>query len=152
MKRRTIDNESAVSVWTNLRFCLNSGFYAGRPPSTEDLNSRILEMIYQGLKKDVSQDAATNFVRLVNGLSDLSASAFIVAFRSFLLGGCSQINVRQSKKDRSEIDNKDQAFAVIAQALKCPIPDESEIQRASLEIKEPFISQHLGEILDEEKR
>ncbi|MFA6552475.1 MAG: hypothetical protein WCT19_03165 [Candidatus Paceibacterota bacterium] len=152
MKRTTIEHQSAVSVWTNGRFCLTAGFYSGRPPSTEDLNSRILEMVYKGLKKDVSQEAATNFVRLVNGLSDLSASAFIVALRSFLLGGCSQVNIRQSKKDRIEIDNKDQAFAIIARVLKCPMMDESEIQRVSREIKEPFISQHLGEIPDEENR
>ncbi|MFA6295297.1 MAG: hypothetical protein WC666_02635 [Candidatus Paceibacterota bacterium] len=147
-----IDVASAVRSWVNNRFVMRSGFYAGREPSENDLNSRTLEMFYSGLRKDISQEAATNFVRFVNKLHDLSASAFIVAFENFWQAGCTTVDIAQDERDRSRLSGKGkrlemEAFCVMAGSLfGGEKMDESSIISASNRIKHAFIQRHIAEI------
>lgn len=59
------------------------GYYAGRGPCTDDLNDQQLERLYTGLKTEVGDEAARNFVMMVEDLEDMSATAFLWSFMRF---------------------------------------------------------------------
>lgn len=52
-------------------------YYSGRGATMGDLNGKMLEGIYQGIKKDFSTDAAKNFVKMVEDIKVLSATTFL---------------------------------------------------------------------------
>ena len=153
-----LDNlQNLVNNWTQRRFLLDSGYYAGRAPTTSDLNSQILESIYDGLKSEAGGKDATNFVRFVNNLDDLSASSFIVAFEQFCANDCKIVAIKQRKEDRTRItgygdEAEMQAFAVIAEALSGRRRSDDEIKRLSDGIKYEFIRKHHKEIPAKEQR
>ncbi len=139
--------------WTEGKFLFRSGFYAGRPPSLGDLNSKILEMIYLGIKKDVGESEATNFVRFVNSLEDLSASSFIVAMERFWALDCKEPLVHQESRDRARLDDnlygrqlESQALGLLATVLGGRNLDEDKIRSRSMDIKRDFIRNHMTEI------
>ncbi len=141
----------AVGEWTKGKFLMNPGFYAGCPPSLGILNSEMLEEIYQGLKKDVGQEAATNFVRFVNNLRDLSAGVFIEALREFHLRNYQEVQIPGKKEDRVRISGrgtvaKAQVWAVLAQTFSDRSLSEAQITRVSADIKQVFIKKHRNEI------
>lgn len=156
MKTSDMSAAEAVRSWVDGRFVLRSGFYAGRPPSLGDLNSEILEMFYQGILRDVGQEEASNFVRFVNNLSDLSASAFIVAFEQFWVQGCTVVKIGQQSSDRNQLSGYGEALfaegmGLLATTLgRTPMSEEGIIS-ASFPIKQPFIGAHLKEIPEEER-
>src|SRR3989338_2371038 len=82
---KTVDKNPApfVNQWTKGKFNFRASFYTGRDPNSGDLNSSILEDIYQGIRKEFGDQKAKNFARFVATLGDLSASAFIQAFENF---------------------------------------------------------------------
>jgi hypothetical protein len=136
---------------------MRSGFYAGRKPSTGDLNSQILEMFYLGMKRDLGGEAASNFVRFVNNLDDLSASAFIVAFEQFWASGCEDVGVRQEPGDRNRLSGRGhglevEAFGLIGETLFGRPMSEEEIRVASVPIKSSFIRAHESEVPKDERR
>lgn len=144
-----------VGEWTKGKipggFCFDSGYYAGRPPSTSDINTAVLEGFYDGLKKKAGEEAAANFVRFVNALQDMSASSFIVAFEAFFRSGCKVIDIKQRKSDRTRITEhggaaESQAFAVMANALAGRHRSEEEICELSIRVKQEFITKHRKEI------
>lgn len=53
---------NAITVWTGGRMSGRSGYYAGRGPLSSDLNSDLLEQIYQGVKKDIGEAQAKALV------------------------------------------------------------------------------------------
>src|SRR3989338_6949100 len=95
--------DTFVAEWTQRRLCVEPGYYAGRPPSTDDISFRTLEDIYQGLRKDIGDVAAANFVRLVNSLDDMSASAFVAALQKFWAQHCTISFVPQQPADRISV-------------------------------------------------
>ncbi len=150
-------NLRKVHDWTKGRFVMDSGYYAGRGPTQSDLNSPLLEMFYSGIKKDIGTEAAVNFVRFVNNLSDLSASAFIVAFERFAANDCKVVEIAQQKGDDTRLTGhgaalEAQAFAVIASALTGPKRSEAELRLAHENIKCEFIRKHQKEIPTGERR
>ena len=137
-------------------FILDSGYYAGRPPTPSDINTVVLKSFYEGLAQDVGMHAAVNFVRFVNKLDDLSASSFIVAFERFWASDCMAIQVVQDREDRIRVtvhgDVRDaQAFAVVAEALGSRRMSEENRLEASNAIKRDFIQKHLSEIPEGER-
>ena len=145
-----------VCKWTKNSLAMDSGYYAGRPPTPSDLNFKILEALYRGIKEDIGVDAARNFARFVNLLHDLSASAFIVAFEQCCDSGFKAISITQRKEDRTRITSHGgardaQAFAVVAQALCGERKGEDEIRQLSREIKQAFIECYRVEIPEEER-
>ena len=147
--------QNLVHNWTHGRFVMDSGYYAGRAPISSDLNSEILESIYEGLKGKAGGEDATNFVRFVNMLDDLSASSFIVAFEQFCANDCKIVAIKQVKEDRIRItghgkEAEIQAFAIIAEALSGRRRSEDEIKRLSHDIKNEFIKKHRKDIPAEE--
>lgn len=151
-------NEQEVSAsdagyrWVDNRFSMRSGFYAGRPPSTTDLNSTILEMFYKGIKKDVGDEAAANFVRFVNKLKDLSASSFIVAFDRFWASECKTVDISQGANDRMTLSGHGRALEGETIGLIGSMLggggnwSRDELESASWQIKSPFVRAHLSEL------
>ena len=136
--------------WVNGRFSMRSGCYAGRPPSPSDLDSKILEMFYKGLKRDVGVTEANNFVLFVNNLTDLSATSFIVAFERFWASSCQNCCVRQTPGDRMQVSGygatRDaEAILALAGMLGSPVRD-ANIRAVSNDIKRDFIEAHFKEI------
>lgn len=158
MRQSQIDLGPAVGRWTKDRFTMRSGYYAGRGPTSSDLDSSRLEGIYKGLKAEVSPEAATAFVRFVNKLDDLSASSFIVAFERFWRDGCKEIEIKQDRKDRVRCTGRGdvlegEAFCAVAETLfGGGRMSEHQVARASDRIKQQFIRGHRDEIPDDEKR
>ncbi len=135
-----------VLHWTNRQFLMRSGYYAGRGPLYCDLNSKMLEEMYAGLKKDVGKEAASNFACFVNTLEDLSASAFIVAFEAFWENDCKIVKFEQRPEDGDRYESHEEAFGFLAVALTRGAPDERRAKAASWEIKSDFIRNHKKEI------
>lgn len=140
-----------VRNWTSNRFLLRSGFYSGRGIDLSDLNSKILEQFYQGIKSELGQKEASNFVRFVNKLEDLSASAFIVAFEQFWGKGCKTIDIPQESRDRVRLDAEQgpaltvQAFGTVISAM-FGRDDEVNDRWRSESVKSEFVWNHADEI------
>lgn len=88
---------TAVRQWTEGKLNSRSGYYAGRGPKRCDLNEDYLQMLFQGISKDFSPKHADLFVDFVEKLTDLSASAFLVAFEYFFNSGCSNPECYQQR-------------------------------------------------------
>ncbi len=152
---RITDIEERVGVWTKGcvagGFGLNSGYYTGRGPSTSDINTKVLEGIYDGLKAEVSPQAAHNFVRLVDGLKDMSATLFILAFERFYRNGCKVIDTRQDPKDRDDIrtygtEAEAQDFTVFARNFTRDAESQESIEQQSAVLKREFLLNHHHEV------
>lgn len=146
-----LDLKTAVERWTNKRFTFDSNYYAGRGVSLSDLNSAILEKIYDGLKADVGEKAAKNFVRFINNLKDLRAAAFIEAFEQFSRSGCEQVGISKAaqtdKRDAVYGDSRDAlAVALVGSAFMYGKNSLEQIEEASLDIKSEFLDRHRAEI------
>jgi len=156
-RRKTENPLDLAPSWVDGRFVFRSGFYAGRPPSLGDLNSNILEAIYSGIKRDVGEEEGTNFVRFVNNLDDLSASAFIVAFEFFCANDCKRVDFSQKPEDRRRLDGRGrglevEAFGLIGEVMFGRKMSNDEIRSISNSIKSQFILHHQLEIPKDEVR
>ncbi len=133
------------------------GHYAGREPTTTDLNSPLLERFYDAIKVEFGREEAGHFVRFVHHLNDLSMSSFVLAFEVFFCSDCKTIQIEQSASDRIYLDHDDmryeQASVLVAEALAGKVnTDEDQITQKSREIKSPFLRNHLHELLPEEQK
>ena len=63
------------------------GYYSGRGQSEGDLNSNNLEKIHDGLLNSFGAAPASNFVSLVAGVQELSATNFLRALEEFEFAG-----------------------------------------------------------------
>jgi hypothetical protein len=152
MKKEIGNIAEAFERWTESKVLLDSGYYSGSGPSGDYLGSPHLEMIYAGLKIDVGEREAKNFVLFVSSLQDMSPASFIVAFRRFWAGGCKHVSIKQQKGDRFEVASHGQAEALIRSSLaglSCT-EDVSGVLRQSEWVKRDFINAHHTEILSEE--
>lgn len=156
MKPSEMSAADCVRNWVDGTFTLRSGFYSGRGVNAGDLNDRILEMFYQGLKKDFGDDSAANFVRFVNKLNDLSASAFIVAFERFWAHDCTVIDIAQERSDRVQLSaHGDALFAEALGAIAGILSggdklSDEQVRAESFSIKLAFILRHAKEVPAEE--
>lgn len=145
--------DSLVDKWTNRRFLMRSGYYAGRGPNSGDLNSKILESIYQGIKEDIGQEEASNFVRFVNQLDDLSASAFIVAFEQFAAQDGRVVSIEQRAGDGMRLDTHGDALLMQGfGAVMSAMGGQKRSEKDHWNIKGSFIRQHETEIPGDERR
>lgn len=147
----------AAHPWLDGRFVMRSGFYAGRGPMRGDLNEVILEMFYAGILRDVGKKEAKNFVRFVNNLDDLSASAFIVAFERFWSTGCQEVKVEQDPEDGNALSGhgvglQAEALGLIGATMFGRRRSPGQELAESNSIKAQFIAKHLEEIPKDERR
>jgi hypothetical protein len=146
-----INLEEAIPRWTKKAFILRSSYYTGRNPSEGDLNSVMLEGIYNGIKKEVGQKEATNFVKFVENLTDLSASAFIQAFERFWRSDCTNFNQIQPEGSGNQLTGQGdqlltEGFGVLANALSGRRVSPETIRLDSRRIKAPFIAKYKAQL------
>lgn len=139
---------SAISHWTGGRLSPHSGFYAGRGPLRGDLGPDHLDLLFEGIKKDFSPQHAAVFVEFVQNLTDLSASAFLVAFEYFWNSRCSDANgYKQQSGDSVQISAHDDAgrFAEGMCAIFSVLGRKSDPEydlSMSHSIKREFLNRH----------
>lgn len=145
------DISDAVSRWCKGQFILRASYYTGRGVNLGDLNSRYLEMIHRGLKKEVGSREASNFVKFVNNCRDLTASGFIQAFEYFWASGCEDVGVRVGPGTGNKLSGRGnelygEGLALIAAALGGGLQSPEKIERESVSVKEEFLRNHRDEL------
>ena len=137
---------SAVYRWTGGRLSSRSGYYAGRGVMRGDLNESHLQLLWEGINKDFGPQHADNFVHMVSSLTDMSATAFLVAFESFYCSGCALREYRQGSGDGMTLSGRGEGliaegFGAIMSGMMNNTPPEYQ-SMMSEGIKLPFISAH----------
>lgn len=66
-----------VHEYTKNRMSARPEYYSGRGATLSDLDSKLLEMIYQGILKEIGQNAAKELIKMVEDLDVLSATHFL---------------------------------------------------------------------------
>ena len=69
--------EKLKDIIRNNRMSTRPEYYSGRGATTSDLNDQILFGIHKDLKKDFGEDAGNGFVKMIDGIKVLSATAFL---------------------------------------------------------------------------
>ena len=69
--------EKLKDIIRNNRMSTRPEYYSGRGAILCDLDGKILEGIYQGIKKEFGVRAAQNFVKMVDDIKVLSATTFL---------------------------------------------------------------------------
>ena len=83
---KSLDGRSIIGA-TN-KMSLRPEFYSGRGATSSDLNSQILELIYQQVLKQGGEEEAKAFVQFIYEFPVLAATPFLNAFYSFCAMGC----------------------------------------------------------------
>lgn len=83
-----ITGQYIISKYTKSKMSTRPEFYSGRGAVISDLNSEILEYIYEGVLKEKGKEAAKNFVNLVASIDVLSATGFLNIFYAWVNNGC----------------------------------------------------------------
>ncbi len=66
-----------VGTYTKNRMSSRPEYYSGRGAILSDLNSELLEMIHEGIRREIGEKAAKNFVQMVADIDALSATFFL---------------------------------------------------------------------------
>lgn len=69
--------EKLKKIIRSTRMSTSPEFYSGRGATLMDLNSSILEMIYQGINSEYGEEAANNYVKMVKDIEVMSATIFL---------------------------------------------------------------------------
>lgn len=91
-------------------------YYAGRGATTSDLDSRLLELIYCGVKKEFGDEAATNFVQFVYDQVKLAATSFLNNFYTFVANDCKWTPRSHSVADEMDVGPDDGGRLTIGSA------------------------------------
>jgi hypothetical protein len=111
-----------------------------------DLNSDILEMLYGGIRTEIGAEAARNFVLMVENLTDMSATAFLVSFQHYWGNKYRWDDRKQQSGDGVALSGRGQQlhteamFAVLS-ALS-DHRDKGTRDWQSDSIKMPFLARH----------
>jgi hypothetical protein len=73
----------AINKYCDGRLSDRPEYYSGRGVTTSDLGPEHLKMIYDGIVKDFGQEAGDQFLLMIEGLKDLSATNFLNQFFGF---------------------------------------------------------------------
>lgn len=76
-----------VGTYTKNRMSSRPEFYSGRGAILSDLNSELLEMIHEGVRREIGEKAAKNFVQMVADIDVLSATFFLNSLYSLEANG-----------------------------------------------------------------
>lgn len=131
----------AIDAWCDGRLLARSGYYAGRGPKRGDLGPFHLELIYNGIKKDYSDKHAALFLDFVEGLTDLSATAFLVAFEYFFSTGCSDPKCyKQNESDQFQVDGHGaardmQAMCAVFEGMNRNNPELDRMESESIKFE-----------------
>jgi hypothetical protein len=139
-----------VNTWTRGKLSSRAEYYAGRGVNRGDLNEQHLEMIYQGVLEYAGSEAAGRFVLFVEGLENMSATAFVGAFYDFFYSKFTKTERKQTFADNLAITGRSEDAGValtfgmmelLHKAERNPgYEDEQKMQ--SLMLKAPFLAAH----------
>lgn len=120
-------------ILSNSGIVPSPGFYAGRGATLSDLNSKKLNKVADGIKKQYGEEAHSSFVAMVWEMKILSATAFITNVYILARSGW-KFNKKNITNKDSHFERNDQALAVIAAVLckknKNDIGHTDEIRKA----------------------
>ena len=135
-KLRQIIRENKMSV--------RPEFYSGRGAILCDLNGDQLEGIYQGVKKEYGDKAASNFVKMVNNIQVMSATTFLQELYNLCGNGWKYIKkkthasgIAVQKGKNGEYDQSSAAHGIIG-----IFSAMSENRDETAAIKSYFLSRH----------
>lgn len=86
-----------VESYTKGRMSGRPEYYSGRGAILSDLNSELLEAIFQGIKKEIGDDAAESFVGMVASIDRLSATFFLNSLYALEANGWKWVLAGDSK-------------------------------------------------------
>jgi hypothetical protein len=66
-----------IHAYTDGRLSSRPEYYSGRGVNRGDLNASHIKMVYDGVLKELGEDAAKAFVEMLRELKDLSATGFL---------------------------------------------------------------------------
>ncbi len=155
-KKSQINVSERFAQWTRgaapgPSLTLDRDYYLGRMTES-DVNGKTLEQIYAGLRAEVGNNAAKNFVLLVNGMEDFHTPLFIDAFVTFWQSGCKLTSLEQRSSDRDDPRFSSggaaeaQFFAVFANAISGEKKNAVAVARHAERVKGRFIQNHQREL------
>ena len=83
MPKTPMTPREIVHIYTKRKMSTRPEFYSARGAIACDLNSPILEMIFKGVKAEIGEDAAKQFIQMVADIDVLSATHFLNTFYVF---------------------------------------------------------------------
>lgn len=132
--------------WSNGRLCSRPGYYAGRGPLACDLNSDILDDLWKGIQENVGDEAARNFVMMVESLSDMSATAFLVSFQHYWSNKWRWDDRKQQPGDGVALSGRgEELYTEGMFAVMTALTDKRDRQSKdwqSESIRRPFLARH----------
>jgi hypothetical protein len=111
-------------------------FYSGRGANLGDLNSEIIDLIYQGFITHFNQQKADEYVKFVANIKCASATSFLINLRIFYETGST--NVVEQNTDVSRDNYELSAFYTLFSLMNNG-PDQS------FQILSPFLKTHLSD-------
>lgn len=112
-------------------------FYSGRGANLGDLNSKILNLIYQGFITHFNQQKADEYVKLVANIKCASATSFLINLRNFYETGSTNVVEQNTDISRNAYevsavctflslmnDRPDQSFQILSPFLQIYLSDD----------------------------
>jgi hypothetical protein len=99
-------------------------FYSGRGATLSDLNSTILQKIHDGIVESFGEEAAKEYVQLVDEIEVMSATSFLVALYSLAWGGW-KFDHTMVSKDGTYVDSEGSAWGTLLSGLSRGNRDDS---------------------------
>lgn len=91
------------------------GYYAGRGATITDLKPEYLIIFHDKIKKEVSKDAALNFIKMVKNIKCASATNFLISL--YRLENNSWKYDNNNDENSDYIENKGQAIGLVVEKL-----------------------------------
>ena len=147
----TISGEELIIKYGKGRLSPRPEYYSGRGATLSDLNSDMLEMVYEGVKAEAGDEAAKQFVQLVADFDKLSATAFLNDFYGFWYRGCVHVSRKHSTMDELDVGPDDGHREVVGMgAMLSAMSGMIDCDETS-SIRGPFLQKHRGEYKRSEK-
>lgn len=129
--------KSAFAIIRESGMCNDPSYYSGRGAIIGDLNSEILEKVYQGIKSEHGESAAKAYEKLVAAIPKLSATDFLVSLYGLQANGWKFSKRILSKNKGIYAGNLGSALGTIA-SVAGGMYERDETG----EIRAPFLSNH----------
>lgn len=113
---------------------------------TCDLNSDMLEDLWKGISENIGDEAARNFVLMVENLKDMSATAFLVSFQHYWHNKWRWDDRKQQPGDGVTLSGRgEELYTEGMFAVMSALSDKRDSQvrdYQSDEIRRPFLRRH----------
>lgn len=140
---------SYTDLCRNAGMCPSPSYYSGRGATMSDLDSNILEKMYQLIETHVGKDNADQFVRMVASIKVLSATDFLITLEGFVAQDFTWTNEsRTSDKNGVYADNFGSALATVAEVFG----NRGQRRDDTMTIRSVFLAQHRDAVPNHKER